>query len=118
MNVDLLRIIERSELRVMLCDSCGEPCLAAKRSLCCGDSVRQIADEWAWYQEVKPKLGKADWQWDDEWQHHIPCCSQPKGTWRCGNGPLVGDAILTGDCGEHPPITPITSDDAAPRALD
>lgn len=44
MNVDLLRIIERSELRVMLCDSCGEPCLAAKRSLCCGDSVRQIPE--------------------------------------------------------------------------
>lgn len=65
-----------------------------------------VVNEWAWYQDAKAKLGKADWRWDDELQMHLPCCSRPKGTWRCGNGPLVGDAILTGDCGEHPPITP------------
>lgn len=46
--------------------------------------------------------GKADWIYDDEFDMHIPCCSQPKGQWRCGNGPLTADAILTGDCGEHP----------------
>lgn len=58
-------------------------------------------DEWAWYQDVKARLGKADWLWDDEMQMHIPCCSRPKGTRLCHNGPLVGDAILSGDCGEH-----------------
>lgn len=44
--------------------------------------------------------GKADWLYDHEWEMHIPGCSQPKGRWRCGNGPLTGDAIATGDCGE------------------
>lgn len=31
--------IERSGLRVMWCDYCDQVCLAAKRSLCCGESV-------------------------------------------------------------------------------
>lgn len=51
-------------------------------------------------------LGKADWVYDAEMDMHIPCCSQHKAThlgWlpKCGNGPLVGDQIRTGDCGEH-----------------
>lgn len=32
-------LIERSGLRLAVCDYCRQPCLAAKRSLCCGDSV-------------------------------------------------------------------------------
>lgn len=48
-------------------------------------------------------LGKADWIWDDELGVHLPCCVQirEKGTgYKCGNGPLEGDQILTGDCGD------------------
>lgn len=59
-------------------------------------------------------LGKADWLYDDEMGMHIPCCTRhvargPEGHLsfgKCGNGPLTGDAILTGDCGEHGPLGP------------
>lgn len=62
-------------------------------------------------------LGKADWLYErpgDEPDFldglHIPCCSVlvehvPAGyrpAFRpCHNGPLVGDQIESGDCGEH-----------------
>lgn len=45
-------------------------------------------------------LGKADWLWDEELQMHVPCCSQSMRDRLCHNGPLVGEAVLTGDCGE------------------
>lgn len=46
------------------------------------------------------ELGKADWMYDDEYEMHVPCCSQPKWNRRCGNGPLTGTAIRSGNCGE------------------
>jgi hypothetical protein len=52
---------------------------------------------------------RADWLWDDDLDMHIPCCSQWDGRRKCGNGPLTGDQILTGDCGkahEPPPSAP------------
>lgn len=52
-------------------------------------------------QKLTAILGRADWLWTPDLDMHVPCCSQPKGRWRCGNGPLMDDAILTGDCGEH-----------------
>jgi len=50
---------------------------------------------------------RADWKWDEELQMHIPCCTQQ--VWnvvvgfshRCGNGPLDGERLEKGDCGEH-----------------
>lgn len=50
---------------------------------------------------MSPVMGKADWVYDHELGVHVPSCSQPKGAWRCGNGPLTGGAIDSGDCGEH-----------------
>lgn len=55
--------------------------------------------------------GKADWRYDPELGMHIPCCTV-KRRWPvgpeelspmlpCGNGPLVGEQILVGDCGQH-----------------
>lgn len=50
-------------------------------------------------------LGKADWIYDDEMDLHLPCCTRRVKRFdrmeNCGNGPLVGEAILMGDCGEH-----------------
>jgi hypothetical protein len=80
----------------------------------CADLMRAKALEFDQLAEAAPPrpgltdtLGKADWIWDNELQTHIPCCTRhiqirdstyfPK----CGNGPLVGEAILSGDCGEH-----------------
>jgi len=40
----LAGVVKRSGLRIAQCDSCRKPCLAAKRSLCCGESVREIED--------------------------------------------------------------------------
>jgi hypothetical protein len=40
-------------------------------------------------------LGRSNWLYDTEFDMHIPCCT------RCGNGPLTGEAIAAGDCGEH-----------------
>lgn len=57
---------------------------------------------------IKAFLGKADWLWEEDLQMHIPCCSRTwldaylKPTVVCRNGPLVGEQIVTGDCGEHP----------------
>jgi hypothetical protein len=68
---------------------------------------------------VAPILGKADWIYDRDFlgddsglEMYIPCCS--RGVYReipgrtvgqalypCGNGPLVGDQIKSGDCGQH-----------------
>lgn len=57
--------------------------------------------------------GKADWIWDEELGTQIPCCSVLvrrtllEGGGRlntrvhCGQGPLVGDQIKSGDCGGH-----------------
>jgi hypothetical protein len=68
--------------------------------------------------EVWPDgMGKADWLYDREMDMHIPCCTRQvvtmqgtqqwvRGTRKCGNGPLTGEAILTGDCGEHGPLGP------------
>lgn len=57
--------------------------------------------------EKMPK-SKADWlyQGDDPSDllagMHIPCCSQSSGYGsRCHNGPLTGEQIASGDCGEH-----------------
>lgn len=49
----------------------------------------------------EPAWGRADWIFDHELGIHIPSCSHPKGNWHCGNGPLTGAAIESGDCGEH-----------------
>jgi hypothetical protein len=46
-------------------------------------------------------LGRADWLYDDELGCHIPSCSMYTGNWRCGNGPLQGDQITTGNCGKQ-----------------
>lgn len=55
-------------------------------------------------------LGKADWLYqrtdpseDFVAGMHLPCCSMvlPSGR-NCGNGPLTGQQIEQGDCGEHP----------------
>ena len=45
--------------------------------------------------------GACDWIWDDDDQAHHPCCSQllEREGFKCGNGPLTGEAIVTGDCG-------------------
>lgn len=58
------------------------------------------------------QLGRADWILEFIEGHpvHIPCCTvtlwsaqvPPR---RCGNGPLTGDQIETGNCGEHADIT-------------
>lgn len=44
--------------------------------------------------------GRADWMYDRELDYYIPCCSQLRGRRRCGNGPLTGSAVQSGDCGE------------------
>lgn len=48
-------------------------------------------------------LGKADWNWDEELGMHIPCCTMHRSASGppCGNGPLTGEQIAKGDCGEH-----------------
>lgn len=53
-------------------------------------------------------MGKADWIYEPTIDCHVPCCTvftpsneaTPK-LRRCGNGPLTGSAIESGDCGEH-----------------
>lgn len=74
--------------------------------------IVHMEQERAW--AIDHFLGKADWVFDDDpetWGPHgihIPCCSRMKGNPRvpgdyrkCGNGPLTGDQILSGDCGLH-----------------
>lgn len=68
--------------------------------------------------EQPTELGKADWLYqrtdpseDFVAGMHIPCCSmlvvtrnsdnEPIRVHTCHNGPLVGDQIVSGDCGEH-----------------
>lgn len=51
--------------------------------------------------EVIIDLGKADWIWNEDLNSHIPCCIQKVGDVRCGNGPLIGEAIWSGDCGKN-----------------
>jgi hypothetical protein len=47
-------------------------------------------------------LGKADWLYSPDLGCHIPCCTWLMPTLRrCGNGPLTGEAIVTGNCGQH-----------------
>lgn len=46
-------------------------------------------------------LGKADWIYDREWDMHVPCCSRWQGNGKCHHGPLVGDQIEAGDCGDE-----------------
>lgn len=66
------------------------------------------------YDEFPKNLGKASWIYDEELNMHVPCCTvlTVKSKWishavveirpqPCGNGPLVGDQIESGDCGEH-----------------
>ena len=49
-----------------------------------------------------PSLGRAHWMWDDELEMHVPVCSRLKARgWYCFKGPLVGEQIAAGDCGEH-----------------
>jgi hypothetical protein len=58
--------------------------------------------------EVVPmiSLGRADWIYDDEIGCHIPCCAMYIGNQRCGNNPLKGDQIRTGNCGnKHVPVS-------------
>lgn len=57
--------------------------------------------KWADRLLIEDHRGKATWVYDHEFEMHIPCCSQrPEGKF-CLNGPLTGDQIYTGDCGEH-----------------
>jgi len=47
-------------------------------------------------------LGRASWMFDRELGLHIPCCSVVGADSRpCGAGPLTGEEIDSGDCGEH-----------------
>ena len=48
-------------------------------------------------------MGKADWLWTDTLGIHVPCCRRRANSHggTCHNGPLVGEQIETGDCGEH-----------------
>jgi hypothetical protein len=41
---EILDAIERSGLDIAICDRCGLLCLAAKRSMCCGDSIHWDKD--------------------------------------------------------------------------
>lgn len=48
---------------------------------------------------------KCDWIWDEA-IGHMPCCTQmvidDNGAIRkCGNGPLTGDQLQSGDCEQH-----------------
>lgn len=57
--------------------------------------------------------GPVDWIWDEDLEMHIPCCTEVvERTYvmagepipihaHCGNGPLVGEQLRTGKCGEH-----------------
>lgn len=60
--------------------------------------------------QPRAELGRADWLWEDDLQMHVPCCTVRRTAIRgvltipvgkCGNGPLTGGQIETGDCGEH-----------------
>lgn len=43
----------------------------------------------------------ADFIWANELGCFLPCCSVTKADGSvCGNGPLTGDQVNTGDCGE------------------
>lgn len=68
------------------------------------DVITQLPDE-VLTQTLEGMMGKATWEWDEDLLMHVPCCSQysrgDRGGWRCGNGPLTGDQIMTGDCGQH-----------------
>lgn len=69
----------------------------------------------AFTEDMAKPIGKADWLYDEELGFHMPCCSKYRflknlhradGTrpvWKCHNGPLTGQQIMTGDCGsvEH-----------------
>lgn len=54
--------------------------------------------------DLSKAMGKATWVWEEDLQCHVPCCTylDPFDQRPCYNGPLVGDQIMTGDCGEHP----------------
>lgn len=45
--------------------------------------------------EFNRRLGKAVWIYNFDLDLSIPCCSE------CGNGPLIGNSIAIGLCGEH-----------------
>ncbi len=53
-------------------------------------------------------MGKATWEWDDELNCQVPCCSALTNDvdfQKCGNGPLTGDEIAAGRCSQHAEIT-------------
>lgn len=50
--------------------------------------------------------GMSSWIWDDEYRFHMPVCTRLRGTRPCGNGPLTGQQIAEGDCGEDHRIAP------------
>lgn len=67
-----------------------------------GDSAyttARLLPEWA----IRDRLGQSDWKYDVEMDMHIPCCTQRVGPLgrKCGNGPLTGEQIRIGNCGEH-----------------
>lgn len=87
-----------------------EIALVALSALVLGGALLTLRDAKHQYTKAKemlPQLGKADWVYDHDWEFHYPCCNQPvrRGEGQafrsCGNGPLTGDAIRTGDCGQH-----------------
>jgi hypothetical protein len=43
--------------------------------------------------------GRSTWVYDHEMDIHYPCCSERLANGRvCGNGPLTGDAVMSGRC--------------------
>lgn len=64
--------------------------------------------EWS-ARDLRERLGRAAWIWDDDMGMHVPVCSRWKhdvrkgGLHMCGNGPLVTEEELeTGTCSEGP----------------
>jgi hypothetical protein len=62
-----------------------------------------------WWPRDHAWMGKADWQYQPDLDIHMPCCTRKVGHFRCGNGPLVGEQIGSGDCGEHDLVGPLSA---------
>jgi len=83
--------------------------LTRKLILVTGEQLKQMGGDFSDRSDLPEGLGKADWIYGrtDPFEDplsgmHIPCCSVVKSDGlTCGNGPLTGEAIETGDCGEH-----------------
>lgn len=86
--------------------------------------ARKYGDTTKW--PNREAMGRADWLWDEDMEMHIPCCTViiPAGVGggllpahRCGNGPLVGEEIAAGDCGEHPNSPPKPQVEPEPECI-